>query len=603
MAAPVDASIMKDALVVLGAAGIVVPLGHRLKVSPIIAFLIAGVVLGPHGLGALSDMLPAIGWVTIKDNETLSILAELGVAFLLFVIGLELSPARLMTMRRLVFGLGSLQVLVCGVVIGGIASQFVDASAALVLGAGLALSSTAIVIEVLSAEKRVASTSGRVSFAVLLLQDLAVIPLMFVVGTLGDKSGGSLLQALLIALAQALLTIVVIVGGGRFLLRPLFRLVAASDNRELFMAATLFVAIGTGVLTAAAGMSMALGAFIAGLLLAETEYRRAIETTIEPFKSLLLGVFFFSVGMSLDLAVVAAHPFLVVGALLGLMLIKGVLILALGRLYRLPRWVSIEVAALLAPAGEFAFVIFALAASTDVLTPEVAALAVATASLSMATIPLTGAIGRRIGKRYEPPSKADAEADVLPPEDKIERTIIVGYGRVGRLVAEMLERHEVSYLAVDADSRGVAKWRRDRRPVFWGDATDSAFLERCGLAEAAALVVTIDNPRSIEKVVTTARALRPDIVIVARSRDAEHARILYSLGVTDAVPETIEASLQLSEAALAGLGIAAGPVIASIHERRDEFRRQLQNAAGRPTRAMQPSRRRLIGAKIPRDRP
>jgi CPA2 family monovalent cation:H+ antiporter-2 len=389
-------------------------------------------------------------------------------------------------------------------------------------------------------------------------------------------------------------TIVVIVGAGRFLLRPLFRLVAASDNRELFMAATLFVAIGTGVAAAGAGLSMALGAFIAGLLLAETEYRRAIEATIEPFKSLLLGIFFFSVGMSLDLAVILAHPFLVIGGLLGLTILKGIAIFLLGRAFRLPRWVSFEVAALLAPAGEFAFVIFALAASTGVLSPAVAALAVATASLSMATIPLTGAVGRRIRRRFEPSQKVDVEAAVLPPEDRAERAIIIGFGRVGRLVAEMLERHNVSYLAVDADSHGVARWRRDNMPVYWGDATDQAFLERCGLAEATALVVTIDNPRKVEAVVARARELRPDIVIVARSRDAEHARTLYSLGVTDAVPETIEASLQLSEAALAGLGVPTGPVIASIHERRDEFRHQLQAAAGRPTRAMQPKRRRTL---------
>jgi monovalent cation:H+ antiporter-2, CPA2 family len=598
LAGPIDASIMKDALVVLGAAGIVVPLGHRFKVSPIIAFLIAGVVLGPSGLGALSGRVPAIDWVTIRDTETLSILAELGVVFLLFVIGLELSLARLMTMRRLVFGLGSAQVLLCALAIGGAAAFFLDRAAALVIGAGLALSSTAIVIEVLAGEKRVSSATGRVSFAILLLQDLAVIPLLFIVGTLGAKSGGSILAALAFALAQAVVTIVVIVGAGRFLLRPLFRLVATSANRELFMAATLFVAIGTGVAAAAAGLSMALGAFIAGLLLAETEYRRAIEAAIEPFKSLLLGIFFFSVGMSLDLAVVLSHPFLVIGGLLGLTILKGIAIFVLGRAFRLPRWVSFEVAALLAPAGEFAFVIFALAASTGVLSPAVAALAVATASLSMATIPLTGAVGRRIRRRFEAPHKVDVEAAVLPPEDEAERAIIIGFGRVGRLVAEMLERHNVSYLAVDADAGGVARWRRDNRPVYWGDATDRAFLERCGLAKATALVVTIDNARKVETVVANARELRPDIVIVARSRDAEHARTLYSLGVTDAVPETIEASLQLSEAALAGLGVPTGPVIASIHERRDEFRNELQAAAGRPTRAMQPKRRRTLSGGV-----
>jgi CPA2 family monovalent cation:H+ antiporter-2 len=594
MAGTIDVAGMKDALVVLAAAGVVVPIGRRLKISPVIAFLVAGAVLGPDGLGRLATTWPWIDWITIDKRETISAIAELGVVFLLFVIGLELSLPRLITMRRLVFGLGAAQVLLSALAIGAGASLFLPVPAAMVLGSGLALSSTAIVIEVLAAEKRTTSATGRAGFAVLLFQDLAVVPLLFLIGALAGPREASVLAELEWGLLQAAGTIGAIVAAGHFLLRPLFRLVARPDNPELFMAATLFVAIGTGVMAASAGLSMALGAFIAGLLLAETEYRRAIEATIDPFKSLLLGVFFFAVGMSLDLALVVAHLPLVLVAVLALVVLKAALIVGLGPVFRLPPAVAIETAMLLAPAGEFAFVLFALAVSTDVLSREAGSIAVAVASLSMVFIPPLGALGRRMGRRWRRVAVVDPELAALPPRDEAERAVVVGFGRVGCLVAEMLERHQISYIAADANARAVAHWRRLGKPVFWGDATNGAFLERCGLQKASALVVTIDNPLQVENVVAAAQAIRPDLVIVARCRDADHARDLYRLGVTDAVPETIEASLQLSEAALAGLGVAAGPVIASIHERRDEFRRELQTAAGRPTRAVQPKRR-LIG--------
>lgn len=577
----------KDMLVVLGAAAIVVPFVRRFNVSPVLGFLAAGVALGPNGLGALGPLLPAIDWVTIRERETIAAIAEYGVVFLLFVIGLELTLARLTSMRRLVFGLGGLQVLLSALAIGLVASRFLDLPAALTVGAALALSSTAIVIEVLAGEKRVASATGRATFAILICQDLAVVPILFIVGSHPE---GSVLQGLAFGLIKAAVTIGLIVVVGKFLLAPLFRMVAGRDSREFFMAATLLVAIGTGMVAASAGLSMALGAFIAGLLIAETEYRRAVEATIEPFKSLLLGVFFFAVGMSLDLATVLQHPGLVVAALTCLLLVKGLLVFVLARVFRLSRPVAIEAAFLLAPAGEFAFVVFQIAADESILAPDQAALAVAVASLSMALTPLLGIAGHRLGKRFERPVPVDPEVQAPLPADGARRAIVVGYGRVGHLVADMLGRHGVSYLAVDADARGVAHWRRESKSVYWGDATDAAFLERCGLMEASALVVTIDKAKEVEAIVATARALRPELVIVARARDADHARSLYAMGVTDAVPETIEASLQLSEAALVGLGVATGPVIASIHERRDEFRQELQGAAGRPTHAVKPKR-------------
>jgi CPA2 family monovalent cation:H+ antiporter-2 len=288
---------------------------------------------------------------------------------------------------------------------------------------------------------------------------------------------------------------------------------------------------------------------------------------------------------------VLRHPVMIIAALAGLVALKAGLMVLLARLFRLPMPVAVETALLLAPAGEFAFVIFALAGSRGILTADQAALAVATASLSMLLVPLLGIVGLRLGYAVERPSAVEPEAEILPPVDNQKRAIVIGYGRVGRLVAEMLGRHGISHIAVDSDAKAVARWRKDNSAVYWGDASNPLFLQRCGLMEASAVVVTVNDARQTARIVAAARTLRPDLVIVARSRDADHARALYEIGVTDAVPETIEASLQLSEAALAGLGVAAGPVIASIHERRDEFRRELQSAAGRPTRAVKPTRR------------
>lgn len=301
MAAPIDLGVYKDALLVLGTAGVVVPVMHRFRISPVLGFLIAGAILSPKGLGALAPIVPGIQWITVTNPERVGVLAELGVVFLLFLIGLELSFERLLTMRRLVFGLGALQVIISTVLIALCAIAGGQAPvAALVIGAALSLSSTAVVIEMMAQQKRLSSTAGRTSFAILLFQDLAVVPILFLVGALDPTANGSIIGGIGMALAQAAAALALIIVVGRYLLRPLFQMVAQTQNHDLFIATTLFVAVGTSFATAAAGLSMALGAFVAGLMLAETEYRRAVAAAIEPVKSLLLGVFFFSVGLSLD---------------------------------------------------------------------------------------------------------------------------------------------------------------------------------------------------------------------------------------------------------------------------------------------------------------
>jgi CPA2 family monovalent cation:H+ antiporter-2 len=575
-----------DALVVLATAGIVVPIVHRFAVNPVLVFLAAGALFGPFGLGALSYWVPPLRYITVTESDSVAAIGDLGVVFLLFLVGLELSYERLLTMRRLVFGLGSLQVVACALAIGVLVAQFgYPPAAAAIVGASLALSSTAIVIELLARQRRLSSVAGRTSFAVLLFQDLAVVPLLLLVGIYGGEGHGPLLVGLARAIVQAQLAIALILVGGRLLLRPLFHLVARAEASEVFVAATLFVIVATAVAAGAAGVSMALGAFVAGLLLAETEFRKAIETVIDPFKGLLLGLFFFAVGMRLDVRELARAPVWLALCVLGLIALKGSIVALLARAFRLTWPAAAETALLLAPAGEFAFVAIAMAAAAGLIEPAAASFLFAVASLTMLLLPLLAVAARRLAQRLEAAKPRERELEAEPPEHgPAGRALVVGHGRVGQLVCEMLEEHKFAFIASDRDPDAVAAWRRRGREVYYGDATNPQFLERCGLRDAAAVIVTIHTREAIDEIVRTVRAMRPDIAIVSRARDADHARHLYAIGVTDAVPETLEASLQLSEAALVGLGIPTGAVIASIHARRDRFRHELQEAARRAGR-------------------
>jgi CPA2 family monovalent cation:H+ antiporter-2 len=581
MAAPINIDAYSDALVVLGTAGIVVPMVRRWGLSPVLGYLAAGALLGPLGLGSLIKAFPFLYWVTVVDAKNVAGIAELGVVFLLFLIGMELSYERLKAMRRLVFGLGSLQIILTAAVIGGIAALVGNPPAvSIILGACLALSSTAIVIEVLSNQGRLATTAGRASFSVLLAQDLAVIPILLFVSILGAGASSSVVTSLMLALLNAGLAVGAIVIVGRLFLRPLFRLVASAGTSELFVAAALFVIIGTGVAAAMAGLPMALGAFIAGLLLAETEFRKAIETTIGPFKGLLLGLFFFTVGMNIDFRELARQPVWLFASVVGLIGIKSILLTGLARIFRLPWSAAIETGLLLGPGGEFAFVGIGMATTLGLINAQVSSFALAVTSITMALIPVLSHFARRLAPKFREPKALDPEL-AIAPSGVTGHAIVVGHGRVGQVVCSMLDRHSVRYIAVDHDADAVPQHRRSGREVYYGDATHLEFLKSCGVADARAVIVTVAAEAAIDEIVRQVRALRPDIVIVSRARDAAHARHLYAIGVTDAVPETVEASLQLSEATLIGLGLATGLVIASIHERRDEFRRELQQAAER----------------------
>ena len=579
MISTINMAAYNDALVVLGTAGILVPILSRLGFSPVLGYLAAGALLGPLGLGSLSQSFPLLSWFTIGDYGDVAGIAELGVVFLLFLIGLELSLPRLLTMRRLVFGVGGLQILVTTALLAAAAAYSGKTlPEAIILGASLSLSSTAIVLELLSKQERMKTTAGRASFAVLLAQDLAVVPILIFIGLLAAGPQGAVLGSLAKAFMQAVVALAVIVLFGRFLLRPLFRLVASTRSSDLFIATALFVIIAAGVVASQAGLSMELGGFVAGLLLAETEYRKAVEATIEPVKALLIGIFFFTVGMAIDIRTLLREPLLLAGAVAGLIAVKSLLIVGLARLFRLSWPVAVEMGLLLGAGGEFAFVGLVLAAGWNLIDHSTASFALTVTAVTMALIPLLSHFARRFASRLRAAGAAPSEL-MMRPTGRQRHAIVVGYGRVGKVVCALLKEHGIPYIAADSDASTVTRDRRDGHDVYYGDAADQKFLEICGLADAAGVIITIHTHHLIDDIVEHVRALRPDVLIVSRARDADHARHLYRLGATDAVPEAIEASLQLSEAALVGLGLPMGPVIASIHEKRDEIRHALQQAA------------------------
>ncbi|WP_333610420.1 cation:proton antiporter [Brevundimonas bullata] len=593
----------RDLVVFLAAAGVVVPLFNRLKISPVLGFLAAGVLLGPDGLGRFAQSHGWLSWLTIGDQAQIRQLSELGVAFLLFMIGLELSWERLRAMRRLVFGLGMLQVAVCTLAIAVVFMALGQSLAgAAVLGMGLALSSTAVVMPVLATQGRINSETGRATFAVLLAQDVAVAPILITVTVLAAlaQSGASVEPA---ELGRALFTLLPAAGGlflmvllGRLVLRPMFRSVARAqhrgEGRELFVAASLLVVVVSGLTAQAVGLSMSLGALVAGVLLAETEFRREVEVAIDPFKGLLLGVFFIGVGIGLDLDAVAADPTTVLGLAGGLIVLKALIIFILARAWGLAARSAIETALVLGPAGEFAFVILSTGLVEGLASPELTRKAMLAATLSMFTVPLLAVMARALTRQTAPPADVETQglspsADVPAPDGAV---LIVGFGRVGRLIGELLVEHDQKFVALDADPASVRSGRSEGHEVYYGDAARPDMLSACGLESARALIVTMDSPTKVDEVVKTARALRPDLILIARARDDHHAARLYALGVTDAVPETTEASLQLAENTLVDLGVPMGLVLASIHERRDGFRKAFQAAApdgrgARPARA------------------
>ena len=559
---------LSDALVILGAAGIVIPTFARLRINPVIGFILVGVLVGPAGLGAWVARAPWLYHVTITDPHAMEPFAEFGITLLLFSIGLELSFGRLWAMRGSVFGVGAAELLLSAIVIaGGLALTGSAAPEAIALGLALALSSTALVIPLAGT----ASPVGRAAFGMLLFEDLALVPIVFGLGAMGAGSAGAG-QALLSVLLTGGITVAVMLVAGRFLLPRLFAQAARTKSPELFLAASLLVVILASIATTAAGLSPIVGALIAGVLIAETDYHAEIEVLIAPFKGLALGVFLLTVGMRLDLAQIAGEWRQLALATGGVILVKAVLTAGLLRTLRFGRGTAAETSLLMAAPSETTLIVLAAAATAGVVSPASAAFWQTCAALGLTVTPLLAWLGRQVARALHRSGEPDG---ALPPAGDDARTVVIGYGRVGRLVAGMLTRHGRRFVVVDADVEAVARGREDGVAIMFGDVSRPQLLEKLDLVRADALVLTMDDPVQQVRTTAAARKLQPDLPILSRARETRHAAELYRAGATEAVPETLEGSLQLSGAVLVELGLAMGPVIASIHERRAELRDEL----------------------------
>lgn len=553
-----------NALVILGAAGIVIPAFARLKINPVIGFILVGIAAGPFGLGAYAESLPLLSHFTINDPEAIAPFAEFGVILLLFAIGLELSFNRLWTMRRMVFGIGAAELLLTALIIGGVLLA-VDwpAKSAAALGLALAMSSTALVLPISGTKSAV----GRAALAMLLFEDVALVPMLFFFGTVGGADVDGLMRAagLGIAIIAGMLLL------GRIILPILFAQAARTKNPEVFLAISLLTVILAASATAAVGLSPILGALVAGLIIAETEYHAEVEAITAPFRGLALGVFLITVGMRINLGeILADWPKLLAG-LAAVLIVKMAVTSALLRLSGARKGVAAETGVLMASPSETTLILLGAAGAAGVLAGETVAFWSAVTALGLTITPLLASLGRHAGRRVEKQAMSDEDMG----EAAAGRTIIFGFGRVGQMVADMLKEHGRPYLGIDSDIDGCARARRNGYDAIFGDVARGELTEKLDLGKASALVLTMDDPVLTARLTRRIRRQYPELPIIARARDSEHAAKLYKAGVTDAVPEALEASLQLSEAVLVDIGVAMGPVIASIHEKRSDLRTKI----------------------------
>ena len=559
---------LSDALVILGAAGIVIPVFARFRITPIIGFILIGIAVGPFGLGTLVPEIPWLRYITITDSGRLTPFADFGIILLLFAIGLELSFNRLWQLRKLVFGLGALELLIIGSSLAGFLGVVSGQAwtGALALGFALAFSSTAIVLPISGTRTPV----GRAALSMLLFEDIMIVPIVFILGAMAPYSANAGWEGMANTLWQGGLVVLVLLVLGRIGLPRLFAQAARTKSPELFLAASLLVVIGASLATSAVGLSPIVGALIAGLLIAETEYHGEVESIMEPFKGLALGVFLITIGMSINLITIWENLGPITMAVVGVLVFKALVTGILLRLMGARRGTSAETGVLMASPSETTLIVLAAASSALLIDAETAQFWQIVTAIGLTVTPLLARLGRSIAWRVEP-------APELPEDDKDEpRTIIVGAGRVGRLIADMLTVHGKPYVAVDSDSDMIERAKREGYRAIFGDAARGDALSRLGIETAPAVVLTMDEPVLVQRLVAKLRAQYPDLLIVARARDPEHAAELYRVGASHAVPETLEATLQLSEAVLVDIGVAMGPVIASIHEKRDEFRAQLE---------------------------
>ncbi len=563
---------MSDALVILGAAGIVIPLFARFRITPIIGFILVGLLVGPYGLGRAVYEFEWLSHVTITDPERLEPFAEFGIVLLLFTIGLELSFNRLWELRRLVFGLGALELLVIGSLLAAFLSMMGQYwTGALGLGLALAFSSTALVLPIAGTTTPV----GRAALSMLLFEDIMIVPIIFMLGALAPYAQADGLTGLFDTIWQGLLVVALMMVIGRFGLPRLFALAARTKSPELFLAASLLVVIGASLATTLTGLSPIVGALIAGLLIAETEYHTEVEGIIEPFKGLALGIFLITVGMGIDLTTIWANLWSILAAVMGVLTLKAMVTGILLRLMGARRATATETGILMASPSETTLIVLAAATQAMLIQPGTAQFWQIVTAIGLTITPLLAKLGKHMGRRVEPlPALHEAGLNDGEP-----RVIVIGLGRVGRLVAQMLTTHGKAYVAIESDSDLIDRARRDGYTAVFGNASRGDMLDKLGVDKCPAVILTMDEHVIAQRMVRNLRAAHPDLPIIARARDTNHATELYKSGATVAVPETLESSLQLSEAVLVELGVAMGPVIASIHEKRDEFRERIQQEA------------------------
>ncbi len=578
---------LREILLFLSLAGILIPTLARLRINQVLGFLAVGALLGPFGLGLFAADITWLRYLTFPRAEGVVALAELGVMFLMFMIGLELSAARLWSLRRWVFGAGTAQVVVSALLIGAIVYMLYGRiDSAVILGLVLSLSSTAVVMQLMTAQKNTATPLGQACFSILMLQDLAVVPVLILIGALSGGAQGNIGVLVAIAMAKAALAIALIYLVGGRVVHPVFRAFANNRQPDVFMALILLTTLGIAGLSAAAGLSMALGALIAGVLLAETEFKHEVELMIEPFKGLLMGLFFMTVGMGMDVRQIVAAPLWLATAVLGLIAIKAAVVALLFRQGGLGWGRAIEGGLLLGQGGEFAFIVIGYATAGKLVDPALGQLIMLAVGISLFVTPPLARLGRAIGERAD--SAAEHEAALVANAGMGSargHVIIAGFGRVGRQMAKLLTDQGMPYIAFENDARLVARLRAEGFPVYFGDASRAELLQRVEASLAPAIVLTMDHPASALHAVRGIRRECAHVPLYARSRDVRHARDLLQAGATIAVPETFEAGLQLSAFVLEAMGIDAAHVDRLVDIERADFLTTLKQDAVQPIKA------------------
>lgn len=542
------ADVFLEAGLFLVLAAIVIPVLRSFKIPAVLGYLFAGIALGPHGFGRMIEYFPALEAAGLEDDRTLKILAETGIVLLLFVIGLELTPRKLWQMRGLVFGLGGAQVIVTALVVGGIAFLWGNNThVSVLLGLGFALSSTAIVIQWLHEQKLFSSSAGRISFSILLFQDLAVIPILLLLTILSSDLGDNVFQFVSLSLFKMFTTVLVIYFSGKLLLKPLFLFANRHGGPEVFMALSLLVIVASASVASLAGLSMALGAFIAGLLLADTQYRHEISSLIVPFKSMLLGIFFLSFGMGINLEFVARDPVWLGLSVIGLMTIKAAIAFALCKIWKQTNAVSAESAILLSQAGEFGLLVVGSALAAGLMEEAVGQFMLITVGVTMLITPLIAPLSRRAGQFFENREHADKNYHISRIDDPGRHVVIFGFGRIGQAVADTLCREGYEILGFDKNLERVNQARSGSRPVYLGNAAMEATLNVAHLDTALCAAITLDDPEATRSIVKSIRKINGTIPIIVRAHNSADMKIFEEDERTDVVAEHLLISGMLSE--------------------------------------------------------